>query len=1831
MLRARKIWIWCLIMLCANCFAFFAFSAFGKTTAKADAAALEAEFTNDGQFEIKASAWGDAFEFIDGTSVGGTGAVLKITRNAGSGTAAFKLDFTGKNIRASSVSSIVIRIKATNFTVGTDEFRTDKNAGSSWVNYGKNVDLNNWYEYSLNATTMAQLTNEDGTLGSTNIAIRAYTSGLIAYVDSITLVPSLASAFTNDGQFDILASNWNDTFEFIDGTSVGGTGAVLKVLRHDGTGTATVKLDLSPSGLRAVDVQSIVIRVKAENFVVGTDEFRTSKATGADWVNYGKTDSLSDWHEYTLNAASMAQLTNADGTLGSTDIGIRTYSAGLIMYIDSITIVPSYATEFTNDGQFAILSSAWGDTFEYIDGASVGGTGAVLKVLRHDGTGTASFRFDLSSSGLRAADISSIVIRVKADNFVLGTDEFKTSKETGSDWVNYGKTDDLNDWHEYTLSAGTMAQLTNQDGSLGYTDIAIRTYSAGLIMYVDSITITAEVSYESQFTNNGQFAVGNTNWGTTHEFIDGTTVGGTGAVLKADTSAGIAGFKLDFTGKNLYAADVASIVVRVKATNFVLGTDFFRTALDTSSAFVDYGKTDDLNNWHEYTLNAASMAQLTNQDGTLGSVDLVIRSYAAGVIVYFDSITINEVVIIEPNVVCQGIANDVNNNILESGAIPKYRTLLKYDVALGSLANSTNVVSTTGQGILLNGVALSEIPNASIDYGHGSKYIQIRIPQSYQDNLVDEADEVILEVIAGTAFESKILDYAKFALIGGQWVTYQEPQPITFAAIFWNNAGGDVYAGKNGILLSYSEYLSAVPNQANGGIKEENLVGDGIGEKIKLDGVALANIAGAEIMYFGASLLWIYVPNMDTYKELTIESTEFLMVILPETHFALFDGKWAESFKITHTINGVEEITYCKKNGATVLGEKYYAELFADKDLAVKLISFEVNDTVYSAGQTLTVNEDVCVAVKVVGFETVVGAYVRLLNPTGIRFETRINKADYDYLVSVYGENNLEMGTYILPKKLLGLTAFGDYFADETKTEDNMDYVKIVNQGFANEKRAETDGYYKYYGSLVNIQSHNYCTEFFGIGYIKITDGLNEYVLYGGSEIADYTRSIYDVSTRAYNDFQTDSREERALRGYLDGVVSIIGGAQDLEIESGADGYTSPYSIDYDDVSGEYTVSGGVEIKSVLINGLPKKMDSANLIEIGDKVYKLTNLSQTTAEFSFKLSPVVKASDMVDFTVQIPSDREMRILQLTDTQIIDSSQMRSSNRLAPVQVETWSRANIDKNCFNYITELIENERPDLILLTGDIVYGEFDDSGEILTLIVEFMDSFGIPWAPIFGNHDNESAKGVAWQCAQFEGATNCLFKTGNLSGNGNYSIGLVDASGKIRRVIYMLDSHGSLNSQSVFDPPNIAADQISWFKSVSAAIDLAYGEEVPAFACYHIPSLDFQTAYVDKYGYAADIDKFNLDSTGTDGDYGQKNQQVCMINLSYASDLKAANVDGVFVGHDHLNNYSILYDGIRYTYGTKTGTYDEYEASVIGGTLIRVSAEGGFEVLPKYLNKEEMESKQSASLTITFMSDIHFDEKDYGDFHCTQAEAKLKQIVSETPGSRFYVNLGDTVNSLPDGNMNNMYDAISTMKELDLNVYNSDGTGYDEDNRMIYNLCGNHEAAYVLKSELKDYIPYVEDVGTVGVFKYEDLMFVMVDALFDSNGADDPATVFETKFFTIPDVVINWITAEVASQMDETVKGIVLLNHVALQDIDDSKYTLLNAIKGYGLPMTIFDGHTHAEAYHELTDSVTGEVYCTEYTLPAVTLNSGYPYYSVTFKDGKVWYVDKHTTQTIG
>ena len=326
----------------------------------------------------------------------------------------------------------------------------------------------------------------------------------------------------------------------------------------------------------------------------------------------------------------------------------------------------------------------------------------------------------------------------------------------------------------------------------------------------------------------------------------------------------------------------------------------------------------------------------------------------------------------------------------------------------------------------------------------------------------------------------------------------------------------------------------------------------------------------------------------------------------------------------------------------------------------------------------------------------------------------------------------------------------------------------------------------------------------------------------------------------------------------------------------------------------------------------------------------------------------------VDFVVDIETGRNPRILFITDTQLIDSSQMRTRDRLNPDAQIKWAPNKVESNCFYYIRDTVEITNPDLILILGDLIYGEFDDSGVSLKKLCNYMDSFEIPWAPLFGNHDNESYMGVDWQVETIENAKHSLFARGNVTGNCNYTIGISQGN-KLIRTIFMMDSNGC---GYTFDPKvkndaGFGQDQLEWFEDVSRAI----GKKTPKFVCFHISTSDFTDGYVEA-GYLRDHGDTSLFVIGEDGilakngDFGAKYSSGLpgLVIPHFTDLLKANGVDGVFTGHYHRVSTSVLYRGIRFTQVLKTGVYDHHNVASLGGTYVELKENGKFSVEHKYI-----------------------------------------------------------------------------------------------------------------------------------------------------------------------------------------------------------------------------------------------------------------------------------------
>lgn len=134
------------------------------------------------------------------------------------------------------------------------------------------------------------------------------------------------------------------------------------------------------------------------------------------------------------------------------------------------------------------------------------------------------------------------------------------------------------------------------------------------------------------------------------------------------------------------------------------------------------------------------------------------------------------------------------------------------------------------------------------------------------------------------------------------------------------------------------------------------------------------------------------------------------------------------------------------------------------------------------------------------------------------------------------------------------------------------------------------------------------------------------------------------------------------------------------------------------------------------------------------------------------------------------------VLNLTDPQLNNSE---------------WEKGHKNREILEYtITELVQRVNPDLITVSGDLAWAGCNHSYD---MFAEFLNSFGIPWAPVWGNHDNQDGAeyidGIAERYMKY---SNCLYEKGDPAlGNGNYIIA-IEEEGRPIEAIFMLDSHDS-------------------------------------------------------------------------------------------------------------------------------------------------------------------------------------------------------------------------------------------------------------------------------------------------------------------------------------------------------------------------------------------------------------------------------------------------------
>lgn len=266
----------------------------------------------------------------------------------------------------------------------------------------------------------------------------------------------------------------------------------------------------------------------------------------------------------------------------------------------------------------------------------------------------------------------------------------------------------------------------------------------------------------------------------------------------------------------------------------------------------------------------------------------------------------------------------------------------------------------------------------------------------------------------------------------------------------------------------------------------------------------------------------------------------------------------------------------------------------------------------------------------------------------------------------------------------------------------------------------------------------------------------------------------------------------------------------------------------------------------------------------------------------------------------------------------------------------------DTKALDMMDVLVHKTDPDLILTTGDNTYLLF--SGLMTNIIVEKMESYGIPWAVTLGNHDSQGIADRNWVGNRYVCAENSLFQMGprDVQGVGNYVVNIADESGRDIYSLIMMDSNVNRKYESGRDYDYIYPEQIDWYEWV---VEGQPG--VPSMLFFHIPLPEF--AQVNEMWKAGELDPAST--------FGENRERVCCppVNTGlFDAVLEHGSTTHIFVGHDHVNSLSAEYQGVRLTYALKTGPACYADKDMQGATLITIE-DGTNEVHVKHLYYPDM------------------------------------------------------------------------------------------------------------------------------------------------------------------------------------------------------------------------------------------------------------------------------------
>ncbi|MDY3118760.1 MAG: metallophosphoesterase [Peptoniphilus sp.] len=235
----------------------------------------------------------------------------------------------------------------------------------------------------------------------------------------------------------------------------------------------------------------------------------------------------------------------------------------------------------------------------------------------------------------------------------------------------------------------------------------------------------------------------------------------------------------------------------------------------------------------------------------------------------------------------------------------------------------------------------------------------------------------------------------------------------------------------------------------------------------------------------------------------------------------------------------------------------------------------------------------------------------------------------------------------------------------------------------------------------------------------------------------------------------------------------------------------------------------------------------------------------------------------------------------------------------------------DRRTASMVRHMVWEQKPDMLVLTGDLHWSLEEGSLSIVSGVLDFFDSLDTPVAIVWGNHDSENQYDRRTLNALVSRMKNHVAKAGRCVIEGR-ELYFYDAA---PYRLYFLDS-GDYDRDGNY--------AYIYEEQIQALLSLDDGER-EGLLFMHIPVEEYNQA--KKAGAAV----------------GHQDEDVCSPkkNTGLFDTLRGKSaIHHIFVGHDHDNDFFADYEGMHLYYGRISG-YNAYGELPRGVRVIELTEDG--------------------------------------------------------------------------------------------------------------------------------------------------------------------------------------------------------------------------------------------------------------------------------------------------